>query len=67
MNKFPLSKQHGLVLMLQRAMEEEEEKKSKCKKGGEGLDRFKNLIHQRRQKKKHAELNSDHIRVGNDR
>lgn len=27
MNKFPLSKQHGLVLMLQRAMEEEEEKK----------------------------------------
>lgn len=49
MNKLPLSKQHGLVLMLHRAMGEEE--KSKCKKGGEGHNRFKNLIHQRRQKK----------------
>lgn len=39
MNKFPLSKQHGLVLMLHRAMEEE---KRKCRKGGEGRDCFIN-------------------------
>lgn len=38
MSKFLLSKQHGLVLMLHRAMGEE--KKRKCRKGGEGHDRF---------------------------
>lgn len=45
MNKFSLSKQHGLVLMLHRAMKEE---KRKCSKGGEGHDCFKYWIYQRR-------------------
>lgn len=45
MNKFSLSKQHGLVLMLHRAMEEE---KRKCRKGGEGHDCFKYWIYQRK-------------------
>lgn len=61
MNKFPLSEQHGLVLMLHRAMGGE---KGKCRKGEEG--HLKDRINKRRQKR-HAEPNPGHIWPANDR
>lgn len=53
MNKFPLSKQHGLVLMLHRAMEEGKKKENVKREEG-GMIVFKNVIHQKRLNHMHS-------------